>query len=81
MRVLLRHNRTGHYYNGNSEWAMEAADAKDHGSIDQVLEIVAAERLDGMSVVVRYDEGGREQVFDLSDGPRAEGIQSKLQRE
>ena len=68
MQVLLRHLKTGHYYRGASEWAMGKADAVDFGSLEQAMEIVAREKLDGMSMVVRYDESGKEQVFDLSQG-------------
>ncbi len=69
---MLRHVRTGHYYRGNSEWALEAADAGEFGSIERGLEVIARDKLEGMSLVVRYDRSGREQVFDLSQGtPRA----------
>lgn len=68
MVVLLRHDRTGHYYRGNREWAMAKADATDFGSLEKAVEVVAADRLDGMTVVVSHERSGPEQVFDLSPG-------------
>lgn len=76
MRVFLRHVRTGHYFRGDSEWAMAEADAVDFGTIERAVEVVAGERLDGMSVVVRHDDSGAEQVFDLTDRPvRSPGVE------
>jgi hypothetical protein len=68
MRVLLRHVRTGHYYRGNNEWSLERDDAVDFRGIERALEIITRDNLQGMSIVVRYDESGSEQVFDLSGG-------------
>ncbi len=68
MTVFLRHVRTGHYYRGNYEWVVQQSDARDFGSIEHALELVAADKLDGMSLVIRYDESGRVQVFDLGEG-------------
>ncbi len=70
VRVLLRHNRTGHYYRGNFEWAVPETDATDFGSIEHALEVIASDTLDGMSLVIRYDASGCEQVFDLSEDSR-----------
>jgi hypothetical protein len=34
MRILLRHNRSGHYYNGGLTWVAGRDDASDLGGID-----------------------------------------------
>ena len=65
MRVFLRHFRTGHYYIGNSEWVVQQSDARDFRNIEQALEAIANDKLDGMAVVLRHAEGGPEQVLDL----------------
>ncbi|HWI57290.1 MAG TPA: hypothetical protein VNZ22_08690 [Bacillota bacterium] len=67
MRVFLRHARIGHYYRGNYEWVVEAADARDFGSIEEALQIAADDKLDNINLVIRYDDSGREQVFSLSE--------------
>lgn len=66
--MFLRHVRTGHYYLGNSEWVVQFPDARDFGDIDKALEVVADDKLEGMSLVIRYDDSGREQEFLLSEG-------------
>jgi hypothetical protein len=72
-KILLRHGRTGYYYNGNSEWVAIEADAKNYDSIDAALEAAAEGKLDGMSLVIRYDKSGKEQEFFLGKGaPGAE---------
>ena len=68
MRILLRHVRTGHYYNGGMEWVSGVGDASDFGSVDRARELVTQDKLDGMSLVLKEEEGGREEVLDLTDG-------------
>ncbi len=70
MRVLLRHARTGHYYCGKSEWVTSAVDARDFGSLETGAEIVAAENLDGMQLVVIHAAGAPEQIYDLKLEPQ-----------
>jgi len=79
MRVFLRHIQTGHYYNGNCEWVVQAPDANDFGSIDNAINIVADEKLDGMSIVILHDRSGREQVFDLTETSRMEQLRRELE--
>ncbi len=66
VKVFLRHAKTGHYYIGNSEWVLQASDARDLESIEAAVDLAAADKLDGMVVVVHYPDG--EHVFDLSQG-------------
>ncbi len=57
---------------GRSEWTTEARDAGDLNTIEQALRMIIQDKLDGMSIVIIYDEKGTEQVFDLScDVPQA----------
>ncbi len=56
MKVFLRHDRTGHYYNGNSEWVLELQDCRDFLSVNAALEAIVNDCLDGMRVVVYRDD-------------------------
>jgi hypothetical protein len=51
---------------GDFEWTAEPRDAGDFHDIEQALRMIVQDKLDRMSVVIRYDESGAEQVFDLS---------------
>src|SRR5262249_37965695 len=66
MRVLLRHVRTGYYYNGRQEWVVEKSEASHARSIEQALQMIINDQLDGMSLIIIYDESGAEEVLDLS---------------
>jgi hypothetical protein len=66
MKVFLRHRRTGHYYRGNLEWVTAREAANDFKSIERALQMIISDKLDGMSLVILWDESGKEQVFDLS---------------
>jgi hypothetical protein len=65
-RILLRHRRTGHYYNGNLEWVAVESDARDFKSIDTALTELADAQLDGMSLVLDYGRN-RHQEFILEE--------------
>ena len=67
MRVLLRHDRTEHYYCGNCDWTTQGKDATDFETVERALEQVTNHRLDGMSIVIRDEECGKEQVFNLDE--------------
>ncbi len=75
-RILLRHARTGHFYNGALEWVLSDADARSFGTVEEALEIVARDKLDGMTLVIRYERGG-EQQFDLQPPSAAKPGQAK----
>ena len=66
MRIFVRHIRTGHYYNGALNWVAARDDASDLGSIDRAVDVVAHEKLDGMSLVLVDEQSGGEEVFDFS---------------
>ena len=66
MRVLLKHSLSGYYYMGGAEWTTEPRDAGDFHNIEQALRMIVQDKLDQMSVAIRYDESGAEQIFDLS---------------
>ena len=74
MRILLRHERTGHYYCGNSEWVTQVGDASAFQTIEQALQTINQDGLDGMSVVLIYDDSGREEVLDASGEGQLIGI-------
>jgi len=67
MRIFLRHTRTGYYYRGRSEWTAEEVDAGNFENIEKALCMIIRDKLDGMSLVICYDENGAKQVFDLSE--------------
>jgi hypothetical protein len=66
MKVLLRHARTGYYYRNHLEWVMTPADAMGFRGTEEALEVAGKERLDGMTIVLRHDDTGREQVLSLN---------------
>lgn len=68
MDVLLRHDATGHYYNGGREWVTLIKDARNFSEVDIALDVVAAESLDGMSLIVR--EADHQQEYILSNDER-----------
>jgi len=71
MRVFLKHTKTGYFYGGSFVWVAESADAADFQNIEKALRAIIQDNLDGMSLVIRYDEHEADQVFDLSkDVPR-----------
>jgi hypothetical protein len=67
MRVFLRHLQTGYFYNGNLEWVAAQVDARHLPTIERALQVIIQDKLNHMSLVIRYDDSGVEQVFDLSD--------------
>lgn len=67
MRVFLRHVKTGYFYNTNFEWVSSQIDARHFPNIERALRCIIRDKLEGMSLVIRYDDSGSEQVFDLSD--------------
>ncbi len=78
MRVFLRHTRTRYYYRGAYEWVTEQGYATDFGTIERSLQVIIHDHLDGMSLVICYDERGPEQIFDLAtDAPRSAGAQAR----
>lgn len=56
MKVFLRHDRTGHFYNGNSEWVLELQDCRGFASVTEALAAIVNDGLDGMRVVVYRDD-------------------------
>ena len=60
MKVFLRHERTGHYYCGNSEWVTELGDANPFETIEQAQQAINQDKLDGMSVVMVHESGTQE---------------------
>ena len=66
MKVFLRHERTGHYYCGNSEWVTELSDATPFETIEQAQQAINQDKLDGMSLVMIHEESGTQEIFDPS---------------
>jgi hypothetical protein len=66
MRILLRHVRTGYYYNGRRTWVAPKEDAGYVRSLEQALQVIIKERLEGMSLVILHEKTGTEQILDLS---------------
>jgi hypothetical protein len=80
MKIVVRHVRTGHYYNGNDEWQASKADARAFGTIDAALEAIAAARLDGMSLIIQHDQSGHEQEFFLGEGVPDEEMRKRVKK-
>ena len=66
MKILLRHTRTAHYYMGKCSWTTELADAQSFKTLEQALQTIIRDGLDGMSLVIFHIGSEREQVFDLT---------------
>jgi hypothetical protein len=80
MKIVVRHVRTGHYYNGNDEWHASKADAKDFGTIEGALEAISSARLDGMSLIIQHDGSGPEQEFFLGEGVPDAEMQERVKK-
>ncbi len=80
MKIVARHVRTGHYYSGNDEWQLSRTDARDFGTIEAALEAILSAGLDGMSLLIQYDDDGCEQEFFLGDGVLDNGGRERVRR-
>ncbi|HTL55662.1 MAG TPA: hypothetical protein VL361_08275 [Candidatus Limnocylindrales bacterium] len=76
MKVFLRHSRTGYHYNGKLAWVAPRQDATDFQNIEAALQVIIKDKLDGMCLVIIYEDGGPEQIFDLS---RSQDVTIKTQ--
>ena len=68
MSVFLRHARTGYYYRAEREWVAVASEARDLGRLERAIAVADQEGREGMTIVIRQDDSGGEQVFEAGPG-------------
>jgi hypothetical protein len=61
MKVLLRNTQTGLFYAGGDHWTGEHEQARDFENPDCALEQVSQSSLNGVEVIVHFENPG----FDL----------------
>jgi hypothetical protein len=56
MRILLQHKETGRYFKNIDSWGRNSTEAMEFVNSMAALEFSAANHLDGLQVVLKFDE-------------------------
>jgi hypothetical protein len=56
MRLLLHNTQTGLFYAGSKDWTADPTQAVDFKRPDLALDLVSEAKLDGVELVLRFDE-------------------------
>ncbi len=56
MKVLLRHTQTGLFYAGPEKWTEQSSEALDFQATDCALDRIWEAKLEGMEVLMHFDD-------------------------
>ncbi len=54
--VFLRNHETHEYYAGIASWVCDQAGAYDFNNVETAVQLALEQKLDGLEIVLRYDD-------------------------
>ncbi len=64
-KVFLRHDKTGRWYAGPDRWVDETGAAHEFGTVEEAIRFGKGMGLEGLVVVLRYDQPDCDLVLPL----------------
>jgi hypothetical protein len=71
MRILLQQKNTGLYFKDIDGWTRNSPEAMDFVSSTAAIDFCVANRLDGLQIVLKFDEQQYEIVMPVKPGDEA----------
>jgi hypothetical protein len=66
MKTLLRCRRTRCYLQGEEQWTLDRALARDFGSGPQAIQFVMSRKMDGVELVLAFDDPQYDIILPLA---------------